>query len=83
MLFSSSNQAQYDLLEKGFQKVESASIAGVPSLEKTTGACSSRAGLHARPLALGTCGRVGHPKNLEKILENRENYFTEVRAISF
>ena len=53
VLLWSSKICQKDRLEEGFHKVESALIAGVPSLEKTTGACMPRAGLYARPLALG------------------------------
>ena len=71
-----------DRLKERNKLVESACVAGVPSPEKTTGVCRSRAGLHVRPVALGACRRVGHPKNSGKILENRENYFMEVRAIS-
>ena len=83
VVLSRPKTCQSDRLSKRKKLVESACIAGVPSPEKMTGAWHARAMLHARPLALGAWGRVGLPKNSGKILENRENYFMEVRAISF
>ena len=59
VVLSGSKKAHLDRLDEGFQKVESASIASVPSPEKTTGACMTRAGLHARSLALGGAWEVG------------------------
>ena len=82
VLRSAPKKPLLDRLSKRNKLVESAYIAGVPSPEKMTGAWHARAVLHARPLALGAWGRVEMPKNSGKIVENRENYFMEVRAIS-
>ena len=70
VVLSRSKKAHLDRLDEGFQKVESARIAGVPAPEKTTGACQSRAVLHARPIALGACRRVGARGWSEKSRKN-------------
>ena len=78
VLRSASKLAQKDRLGKGYTLVESSRIAGVPSPEKMTGAWQARAVLHARPLALGACRRVGargKSENFGKILEKSGKLF--------
>ena len=70
VVLSKPKTCQSDRLSKRKKLVESACIAGVPSPEKTTGACRSRAGLHARPVALGACRRVGARGRSEKSEKN-------------
>ena len=67
VLRSAPKKPLLDRLSKRKKLVESACIAGVPSPEKTTGACMPRAGHHARPLALGACRRVGSSEKSGKL----------------
>ena len=60
-----------DLLDERVQMASVSSIAGVPSLEKTTGTWATRVGLHARPVALACGGLEKFKKNIKKIQKNK------------
>ena len=70
VLLWSSKMAQKDGLEEENKRVESSQIVGMAVAEKTTGAWHASAGLHARPVALGACRRVGARGRSEKFEKN-------------